>query len=40
MKNPNKGGEVALREPKAILSEMKRLDEESKEILKAIKDSL
>ncbi|MBU2233952.1 type I restriction-modification system subunit M [Patescibacteria group bacterium] len=29
VKNPNKGGEVALREPKEILEEMKKLDSES-----------
>ncbi|MFZ2188214.1 MAG: N-6 DNA methylase [Candidatus Moraniibacteriota bacterium] len=33
VKNPSKGGEVALREPKVILEEMKRLDEESRKIL-------
>jgi len=36
VKNPNKGGEVALREPKEILKEMKGLDEESKENLTKI----
>ncbi len=37
VKNPNKGGEVILREPKEILREMKKLDEESEEIFKGIK---
>lgn len=37
VKNPNKSEEVALREPKEILEEMKRLDEESGEILGEIK---
>lgn len=37
VKNPNKGEEVALREPKEILEEMRRLDEESAEILLKIK---
>lgn len=32
-KNPNQNDEVVLREPKVILEEMKRLDEESAEIL-------
>lgn len=36
VKNPNKGGEVALREPKDILEEMSKLDKESKDILKSI----
>jgi type I restriction enzyme M protein len=36
VKNPSKGGEVALREPKVILEEMGRLDEESEKILKNI----
>jgi len=36
VKNPNKGGEVALREPKDILKEMKKLDEESEKILNSI----
>lgn len=35
-KNPNKGEEVALREPKDILEEMKKLDKESEEILNSI----
>lgn len=33
-KNPNKGGEVALRTPKEILKEMEKLDKESAQILK------
>lgn len=37
VKNPNKGGEAVLREPKEILEEMKGLDEESGNIFKAIK---
>jgi type I restriction enzyme M protein len=36
VKNPNKKEEVALRQPKAILEEMKALDEESTEILNSI----
>jgi type I restriction enzyme M protein len=36
VKNPNKKEEVTLRQPQAILEEMKALDEESKEILNAI----
>lgn len=36
VKNPNKKEEVALRQPQAILEEMKALDEESTEILKSI----
>jgi type I restriction enzyme M protein len=32
VKNPNKGGEVALRSPKEILAEMKELDESSSKI--------
>jgi type I restriction enzyme M protein len=36
-KNPYKKDEVALREPKKILDEMKALDKESAEIMKAIK---
>ncbi len=35
-KNPNKGGVVALREPKEIMEEMSRLDKESADILKKI----
>ena len=38
VKNPIKKEEVALREPKAILEEMKVLDTESQEILKSILD--
>jgi len=37
VKNPNKGGEVALREPKNILDEIKDLDSQSAEILKTIR---
>jgi type I restriction enzyme M protein len=40
VKNPNKGGEVALREPKEILEEMKGLDKESEQILNRIQKSL
>jgi len=40
VKNPNKSGEVVLREPKEILKEMKGLDEESEKILSNIKRSL
>jgi type I restriction enzyme M protein len=36
VKNPNKKEEAALREPQAILEEMKSLDEESAEILNSI----
>ncbi len=36
VKNPNKNDEVILREPKEILEEMKKLDEESGEIFKSI----
>ncbi len=36
VKNPNKGGEAALREPKEILEEMRRLDEEIEKISKNI----
>lgn len=35
-KNPNKAWEVALRDPKEILEEMRRLDEESGEVLRGI----
>jgi len=35
-KNPNKKEEAALRQPKAILEEMKALDEESADILNSI----
>jgi type I restriction enzyme M protein len=37
VKNPNKGEEVALRESKEIMDEMKALDEESENILKDIR---
>ena len=37
VKNPNKAEEKALREPGEILEEMRRLDEESREIVKTIK---
>jgi type I restriction enzyme M protein len=40
VKNPNKKEEAALRSPQAILEEMKALDEESGEILEAIKGLL
>ena len=35
-KNPNKGGEVALRVPKEIFETTKKLDEESAEVMKKI----
>ena len=35
-RNPNKKEEVTLRQPQAILEEMKALDEESAEILNSI----
>jgi len=38
VKNPNNNDETILREPKDILNEMKALDTESEEILKAIKE--
>lgn len=38
VKNPNKKEEAALREPDEILDEIKELDKESAEILKAIKE--
>ncbi len=38
VKNPNKAGEVALREPKEILVEIAKLDKESEEILKGIQN--
>lgn len=38
VKNPNKGGEVALRSPKEILEEMGRLDKSNIEILTKIKN--
>lgn len=37
VKNPNKNDEVILRDPKEILSELEKLDENSKEILEKIK---
>jgi len=37
VKNPNKKEETALRQPQAILEEMKKLDEESAGILNSIK---
>jgi type I restriction enzyme M protein len=40
VKNLSKGGELALREPKEILEEMKILDDESAEILNNIKKFL
>ncbi|MFA5994138.1 MAG: N-6 DNA methylase [Parcubacteria group bacterium] len=40
VKNPNKGGEVALRDPKEILKEMAQLDKKSGEILGKIAKSL
>lgn len=40
VKNPNKGDEVTLRSSKEILEEMDRLDTESGEILKGIKNNL
>lgn len=40
VKNPNKGGELALRETKEILKSIKKLDAESKKILEEISHSL
>ena len=40
VKNPNKGGEVALREPKEIIVEMQKLDKENEQIFSAIKKIL
>jgi type I restriction enzyme M protein len=40
VKNPNKKEETALRQPQAILEEMKALDEESAEILNSILELL
>jgi type I restriction enzyme M protein len=40
VKNPNKQADTTLRDPQTILDEMKSLDEESAEILKAIKGML
>ena len=37
VKNPNKKEEVALRDPKVILDEIQALDEQSAEILNAIR---
>src|SRR3989338_5596885 len=37
VKNPNKGGEVALRSPQEILEEMGKLDKDSKKVLENIK---
>lgn len=38
VKNPHKKDEIALRDPQKILAEMKRLDEETAEVLKAIRE--
>lgn len=38
VKNPNKNGEVALREPEQILEEMKKLDEDSEKIINKVKN--
>lgn len=40
VKNPNKGGEVALRDPKEILEEMGKTDEETKNVLMEIKKTI
>ena len=40
VKNPNKGGEVALRAPEEILEEISKIDKNSEEILKEIKKLL
>ncbi|MCX6753689.1 MAG: N-6 DNA methylase [Candidatus Nomurabacteria bacterium] len=40
VKNPSKGGEVALREPKDILEEMEKLDKEIKSSILSIKNIL
>lgn len=40
VKNPNKKEEAQLREPKEIMNEIKTLDEESKDILKSVKELL
>lgn len=40
VKNPNKGGEVSLREPKDILEDIKKLDRDSQNILKKINTCL
>ena len=40
VKNPNKNDEIALREPKEILEEMRKLDGESEKVLNKIKNFL
>ena len=40
VKNPNKGGEIVLREPKDILEEIGKLDKENEDILKNISNYL
>lgn len=40
VKNPNKSGEVSLREPKEILSDMNKLDLQSKKLIETINDLL
>jgi type I restriction enzyme M protein len=40
VKNPSKGGEVVLREPREILREIKKLDRESEKILKIINNQI
>lgn len=40
VKNPNKGGEVALREPKDILEDIKKSDEKIKEIISELRKLL
>jgi len=40
VKNPNKKDETVLREPKEILAEISKLDQESAEILKKVKELL
>jgi len=40
VKNPNKGGEAVLRDAKLILEEIRKLDEESEEVLSAIEGLL
>ncbi|MEK7376367.1 MAG: class I SAM-dependent DNA methyltransferase [Candidatus Margulisiibacteriota bacterium] len=37
VKNPNKGGEVALRKPREILEEMEKVNKESEKIIKTIR---
>ena len=39
-KNPNKAAEAALREPKEILEEMRKLDEESKKVMDSIRGTV